>query len=113
MTAPTKAERERLRVLLAEADPRPWKHMGDSYVNNAEGFVAQMGTTESGALIAAAVNALPGLLDALEAAEAERLTLARAVVGNANFYRRRGENPYIGSAIEEDASRIVEEADRG
>jgi hypothetical protein len=71
VTAPTKAERERLRGLLASGSPGPWVHAGDSYVVDTEqGFLSQMGTTEDAALIAAAVNALPGLLDALATAEA-------------------------------------------
>ena len=67
---------ERLRALLAEADPPPWywdKVMGgirvaDHYVVSSTGWNRRPNAEE--ALIAAAVNALPALLAVAEPARA-------------------------------------------
>lgn len=89
----TKAERERLRALLAIATPRPWEWWTScsftrlsSQATGKDGDVLRgakyrdgvcgiEGSKEDMALIVVAVNALPALLDALD--EAERL-LAQA-----------------------------------
>lgn len=89
---------EKLRALLAAATPGPWRAgtvetwnvyadpNGDVMAPGLGRVVAQMNRhyphSNDAALIAAAVNALPELLDALEAAEAKRLTLARASAGS-------------------------------
>lgn len=105
-------DRAELRRLLAEATPGPWGvkvRFGLSYIpqvlvskwvpvprKDAEGYlvgikhepdVLFVGQDADVPLIAAAVNALPGLLDALEKAEAHRDSLAaklddEAVIGD-------------------------------
>jgi len=177
MTAPTKAERERLRVLLAAATPGPWgtddgnifsrplsdereavimrRMAGEDVAHPDEdldeplGFVAKCPQTcpnfdADEAIIAAAVNALPGLLDALDraeetiallnerviaegaavmaetdrhaettgklaTAEAERLTLARALLER-QIRPPRQVSPEVVTEAYATARRIVEEA---
>lgn len=78
--------RAEMRRLLAEASPRPWEARKDERairVISGAYLVAQPYTTGGGVwqqvanadLIAAAVNALPVHLDALDAAEAELCAL--------------------------------------
>ena len=88
-------DRAELRRLLEEATPRPWEayrphpHYARYAVDRVtpEGHLGDdVATTEdvnaeaNAQLIAAAVNALPGLLDALEKAEGHRDSLAAALI---------------------------------
>jgi hypothetical protein len=68
----------RLRELLAGATARPWRwsHLLDgiearAILDGSGYFFASSDDPQNGELIAAAVNALPALLDRLEAAERE------------------------------------------
>lgn len=65
---------EALRELLAKASPRPWGRSGDLIDDGGpEGNVLhQCLCEEDAALIVAAINALPALLDVVEAAAAFR-----------------------------------------
>jgi hypothetical protein len=89
MTAP---DTRALRELLAKATPRPWASTendfyisGDMDADNSSAIVAVELERPDAALIVAAVNALPSLLDALGALRAERdamrETLQRVVIG--------------------------------
>jgi hypothetical protein len=66
----TPADVKRLRELLSTATPGPW-HAEDWYLSTGDDELAEFGVKNSpeAALIVAAVNALPDLLTALEAAE--------------------------------------------
>jgi hypothetical protein len=60
---------EKLWKMLAEATPRPWENNdGCVYFTDSHGYdVAECDEDDDAALIAAAVNALPALLDTAEA----------------------------------------------
>lgn len=110
----TPEERARLRELLDAATPTPWKAVGEwidgatyevlsparpdcmSYCYGGESQV-EYGTEHDQTLIVGAVNALPGLLAAVDAAEAERDRLAKAVErvrALAEGWRYKGEHGY-------------------
>jgi hypothetical protein len=88
--APSPAPVARLRELMAKATPRPWTHQGYSFqtgmthASGVGGFTAGfqddcsdqqiMQGIPNAALIVAAVNALPALLDVCEAAQAFRVS---------------------------------------
>lgn len=74
----TEARRAELRKLCDEATPGPWMHDEEFYP--AEGMLFQWdGDGPDAAFIAASRTAIPELLDALDAAERERDTLATAL----------------------------------
>lgn len=90
----TQKQRDELRRLLAKATPGPWVYMGDAYAFEGAIVTSVDGTRicdtpESDdrpadmALIVTAVNSLPGLLGALEAAE-RRLLIAN---GERDYWR--------------------------
>jgi hypothetical protein len=82
-----------LRRLLAEATPGRWYHLIDDYgveglqgtmfltheVNDSQDALAGGLSWPNAALIVAAVNALPALLDELDAAEARESRLRDAI----------------------------------
>lgn len=68
-SAPTPEERAKLRELHAKATQGEWRTYKWQVVIGEE--VAGFPTNDDAALVVAAHNALPGLLDALDAAEAE------------------------------------------
>ena len=65
-------DRTELRRLLDAAMPDRWVHdvVGEIWDASLSDFICQSESFEDAALIAAAVNALPSLLDQLDAAEA-------------------------------------------
>jgi hypothetical protein len=78
----TKTDTAKLRELLAKASKRPWKSKVNHapykcvFINEREHYSTLELKPEDADLIAAAINALPALLDALEDAE-KRLDLAK------------------------------------
>ena len=87
----SEVDRAELCRLLDEATPRPWRQ---EWVEGDEWYavygqptgdlvcpeVCTAGDADDTNLLVAAVNALPGLLDALEKAEAHRDSLAAALI---------------------------------
>ena len=83
---------EKLRALLADAAEMglklPVESIGIAVRDIERRELCCLYDEPWGALIAAAVNALPELLDALATAEADRLTLARALDAPCGFRER-------------------------
>lgn len=112
MTTPTKSEADRafvldvaeLRRLLAAATPGPWTaHAPTATVNAAaySGWLAIVhGGPDDAALIAAAVNALPGLLDRLSP---ENARVREALTKSAEWFESYAQNHWAKATVDGDA----------
>lgn len=107
MTAPTEAE---LRRLLAEATPGPWHawrhgehslYKGPGVEAGAGTYICETATDGMGlgdadaALIVAAVNALPSLLDRMAALEEANGRLMKALMAYERWQTVRGPLPNV------------------